>query len=455
MKLYVRFLSGVVILVIGCSVARAQTNSEVNSGVQFNFSTPGARSLALGGAFLGLADDATSAFTNPAGLTVLSKPEVSLEGRRWGFSNKFVFEGRSFGAPTQMGNDTIDGVRFGTSDSNTSGVSFLSFVYPGKSWAVALYLHELANFDASFRTRGPFFTNAEDPTQQARVLPIDAGMSFKIRDVGVSGAYRFSDRFSVGVGLSRYQFTMDSRTSRYLISDFGDPDYSANNVLSFQDQKGDDNSLGASLGFRWAPSDKWSFGGVYRQGPNFDLDTTNTFGPAAGANFSGMVRARQVAEFHVPDVFGLGVAFKPTDAVTVTVDFDRIRYSLLTRKTINIFAAPDDPAPSTPTETAAAKLLKVDDANEIHLGLEYLFLNLRYPIAVRVGAWRDPDHRIRFVGDTNTTSHRGLATRFRAGEDETHYSAGFGWVLGKFQLDAAADFSNPVDTTSLSAVFRF
>ena len=51
----------------------AQTNSEINAGIQFNFSNPGARSLGFGGAFIGLADDATAAYTNPAGLTNLSK----------------------------------------------------------------------------------------------------------------------------------------------------------------------------------------------------------------------------------------------------------------------------------------------------------------------------------------------------------------------------------------------
>ena len=37
-----------------------QTDLEINAAVQFNFSTPGARSLGLGGAFLAIADDATA-----------------------------------------------------------------------------------------------------------------------------------------------------------------------------------------------------------------------------------------------------------------------------------------------------------------------------------------------------------------------------------------------------------
>lgn len=52
--------------------------------LQFNFSDPGARSLGFGGAFIGLADDATAAFANPAGLVQLGKPEVSIEVRQGG-----------------------------------------------------------------------------------------------------------------------------------------------------------------------------------------------------------------------------------------------------------------------------------------------------------------------------------------------------------------------------------
>ena len=64
-------------------LACAQTNLETNAGVQFNFSTPGAGNLALGGAFLGLAFDASAAYTNPAGLTTIAAPETLVEARHW------------------------------------------------------------------------------------------------------------------------------------------------------------------------------------------------------------------------------------------------------------------------------------------------------------------------------------------------------------------------------------
>ena len=64
-------------------LAAQNTDIESLAGLQFNFGNPGARSLGMGGAFLGLADDASAAEANPAGLTILRKPEVSIEARNY------------------------------------------------------------------------------------------------------------------------------------------------------------------------------------------------------------------------------------------------------------------------------------------------------------------------------------------------------------------------------------
>src|SRR3954454_4961070 len=73
------------LLVMLFSVPALAQNVDIEalSGLQFNFGNPGARSLGMGGAFLGLADDASAAEANPAGLTILRKPEVSLEVRNY------------------------------------------------------------------------------------------------------------------------------------------------------------------------------------------------------------------------------------------------------------------------------------------------------------------------------------------------------------------------------------
>jgi long-chain fatty acid transport protein len=57
----------VLLLLVAAATARAQNaDIEALSGLQFNFGTPGARSLGMGGAFIGSADDASAAEANPA-----------------------------------------------------------------------------------------------------------------------------------------------------------------------------------------------------------------------------------------------------------------------------------------------------------------------------------------------------------------------------------------------------
>ena len=67
-------------LLMAAAPASAQRDLEIP--IQFDFINPGARSLALAGAFIGLADDATAATTNPAGLQRLAAilSELDLDG---------------------------------------------------------------------------------------------------------------------------------------------------------------------------------------------------------------------------------------------------------------------------------------------------------------------------------------------------------------------------------------
>src|SRR5512132_4569662 len=89
-----RFLLPVVLCALGAAPLAAQnTDIEALSGLQFNFGNPGARSLGMGGAFLGLADDASAVEANPAGLTILRKPEVSVEARNYEEAQLFTTSG--------------------------------------------------------------------------------------------------------------------------------------------------------------------------------------------------------------------------------------------------------------------------------------------------------------------------------------------------------------------------
>ena len=127
--------------------AYAQATAQIP--LQFDFLNPGARSLALGSAFTAVADDATAAFTNPAGLTFLVKPEVSAELRYRRLETPFLFGGRISGTVTNIGQDTVAGPVYGTSVDSAVRPYFLSFVYPWRRlpWH---YRHELSRQDNAF-----------------------------------------------------------------------------------------------------------------------------------------------------------------------------------------------------------------------------------------------------------------------------------------------------------------
>jgi long-subunit fatty acid transport protein len=414
-----------------------QTNSEINSGIQFNFSSPGARSLSLGGAFVGLADDATAAYTNPAGLTNLSRPEISVEGRRFQYTSHFLTTGSANESPTCEPNqerciDTIDHRVFTDSKSITNSFSYASLVYPVGNLALAFYWHELANFEAFSQTDGAFFTAGNGV--RTRFFPVRASVDLRISSFGGSVAYRIGGQFSLGVGVSRFTYTQNTILTR-----FNNPqpvrcchaDYSPDNVLGVETATGDDTAVAVNAGFLWKPNRHFSIGGVYRQGPKFEAQATS-IGPNP---------IDTTARFHVPDVFGFGVAVELFNAVTITADYDRVRYSQLTDGIVDTLNG---------QQHAVGYLL--DDRNEGHLGVQWAIPFGKTVLALRAGTWYDPDHVLRY----DLALPLDQALLFSGGKNVWHGSGGIGVAIGEhFQIDAAGDFSSTVNTASVSTVFRF
>ena len=85
----------------------------------------------------------------------ITRPEVSLEGRYWDYTTPFAARGRIEGEPTGIGIDVVAGIQSGTSSYDTTGLSFLSVVYP-KSIDDLSILGQLASTrtDIQFSARG-------------------------------------------------------------------------------------------------------------------------------------------------------------------------------------------------------------------------------------------------------------------------------------------------------------
>ncbi len=399
---------------------------------QLSLSNPGARSLGFGGAFVALADDATAAFANPAGLVQLLEPEVSIEGRAWSFTTPYTAGGRVAGEPSGIGLDTAPGLSTASSSDDTGGLSFVSVAYPRGRWSFACYRHLLAKFVFSTETQGLFGGNASRPTRAEDLRSAD---EFEVVSYGFSAAVRLNDSLSFGVGLAYFDGTARSATVFSLTEpgDFGVNPFLPERTVNRENITGSIDDWGLNAGFLWAVARRWNLGGFLRQGPEIEFDSEFVAGPAIGPPLAAGDRFGLSFATRVPDAFGLGTSFRAAGGrFTASFEWTRVEYSDIV------------------SGTAVFDSVRVDDADELHLGAEYVFLESTPVVALRLGAWFDPDHRVRYVGEDPV--NRALSP---PGDDEMHLAAGLGLAFPSFQLDLAVDLSAAVDTAALSAIYSF
>ena len=394
----------------------------------------------MGSAFVGLADDATAAFTNPAGLIALTRPEISIEGRFRGVDTRFLSSGRISGTVLNVGEDRVAGPVYAEDSDSQFGASFVSFTYPAKRWALAGYRHELTRVDTSFLYRGVFerATFAGITDDRNRDIPLTGSRSIKIDNYGASIAFRATAAVTIGAGIIAQKFTLDAAFRRVGLTDlFGAPDLSQTG--STATQQGDDVGLGFSLGAQVQVAPTFRVGGVYRRGPEFEFTQVDVVPFRPTINQSG--------RFQVPDTIGVGFAWRPVDNVTIASDYVRVQHSSLKEDFINFQAV----------NTGLADRLEVDDANEFHVGVEYTFTNVKFVPALRGGVWYDPAHAVTY--NSNGSGDQ-LDTRFRfilpGGEELWHYTFGLGLPFSqRFEFNAAADLTNRSRYASASAIIRF
>lgn len=414
--------------------------SAQDTTLQFSFANPGARSVGFGGAFVALADDATAAFANPAGLVQLTRPEVSIEGRHWSYDTTFTEGGRAFGEPTGIGLDTSSGLRFGSSSDEISGLAFVSFIYPVDGWSLAIYRHQLADFESRPATQGLFSTLDGAPSRQFdRMVRTD----LDITAYGLSVGKRLSDTFSVGAGITYFEGGLNAHdeffdVDRSTLDGLFGPNPYLPELLALTEEvlpRGDD--LGLIAGFLWQISRQWAVGGVFRQGPDLEFDRIFFTGPGLEPEVpAGTVLQRNTgAPIEFPDVLGLGWAYRSkSEVLTLSFEWSRVEYSVILEsvgKTLNV------------------ETLALDDADELHVGVEYVFIHSSPLVALRFGTWLDPAHRV------HGGRHAFDRAVFQPGDDEIHLALGLGVAFANFQIDLGADFSDLVDTATLSAIYSF
>ena len=449
----------------------AQNTNESNA---FDFSLPGARSRGMGGAFVAMADDATAAYSNPAGLTQLFRPEVSVEGRHWAFSSVAADSGHAFGTARGIGIDTVTGIVNREFESDATGLSFLSLVYPKQRWSGGLFFHQLARYDVDRRIQGPFFDcqggfRGETPSAPFcephamadgvdRDAPRIQTFDLDIRSIGAAVAFQATEDLAVGLALQYFDFALDARNDVFAArgsQKYEPADYTApGNIEVVGTQHGTDNAWAVNLGVMWSPSERWTAGASFRQGPKFQFLAQTITGPANPGGPGELFVNEPDNPFHVPDTFAAGVAFRPTNRWRIGFEYDFVKFSQLVEDFREVATRAGDPEGQTIVDR-----LRMDDAHQLRVGAEYVRLVFGGRVlALRGGAWYDPSHQPFLEVDDPATGFPAprWALLFPKREGDFHWSAGVGFATRThFQIDVAVDISDAVRTLGLSSIWRF
>src|SRR5206468_3513201 len=398
-------------LALALPAAAQNTDIESLSGLQFNFGNPGARSLGMGGAFLGLADDASAAEANPAGLTILRKPEISLEGRNYLELQLFTTSGTF---------PDLKHTAF-THYRRRAELTFGSFVYPVKNFTFGVYYHqplknegsgrvvpERNQFTGAVTTDVPNFflpRNGPAPVSSAEcerlrqndpfacveytILPFISALTIRERTFGIAGAFK-AGNFSFGATARYQRFNETAFTFRVTPTfDFSSISVQATSDIRANNDKAKDvHDVTFAGGVKWAPNDKFSIGAVYKQGAKFKAPT---FAANENTDFKFVKAADTI--FHIPDVYGAGISFRPIPVLTINADAVHVTYSNLVDNFVSI----------NEDVRKLDKAYHASDVTEVHLGAEYFFPT-KIPLALRGGYWRDPAHSVDFRGPLTSPS---------------------------------------------------
>lgn len=292
----------------------------------------------LGTAFAGtasIADDATTAFFNPAGMANLDKAQVSVSGNLIAVESEFSDRG-SLAAPGTPLQRPIPGSP-GTSDK--PGVA--GGLYVVQPWA--------DRWTFGLGVSAPFGL-ISDFGPETKVRYHATRSELTIINVNPSVAFEVNDALSLGLGLN-YQHAdvkLDNAVDSFAVcvgaggavpgcaaAHGGPANVSADSMSNID---GDDEAIAADLSLYWQPDGRTSVGLVWRQGVEFEFDGSASFARsescAADPFCSGALRALQGpirAEATMPDTITASISRRISNRWTVHGDLAWTEWSALQR----------------------------------------------------------------------------------------------------------------------------
>jgi hypothetical protein len=361
----------------------------------------GARAAGMGGAFTALADDASAASFNPAGLALLLRPEATLVlgGRRRGERHT------AFGHVEDGAAETFSGSR--ATDSSLDA-NFAAFTFPfelgGRNLALQLSYHRAIEFD--WESTRELAESAGGVEVERFSESID--QSGSIDTFSLAAAFQATQRFSLGLTISRWQggWSFATRSAETQVESGST---AAFRFAQENDWSGWNATFGTLLRYRYL-----NVGAALRSGFRGDYRVDSRLETSFASPFPE--RSTFHGELEWPASWTVGIALKPLQTWFVTVDYaefdwDDFRIHGLAGGAVNFL----DLKPTASSRTRATE--------ELRFGSELTLFSARDLWALRAGHWRAPRAQ--------------RLTARESGETTRGWTLGVGWRRGPLALDLA------------------
>ena len=347
----------------------------------------GARAYGMGGAFLARADDATAASWNPAGLSYLRVPELSLVG----VSN-------SFDVTRGLSSDSFEG----------RAIDFAAFTWPvglgDVRGSVQLSYQRAISFDGRRRIELYYPTGL---LQQFEDGKSDGGFDVIAFGTGL----RLSRHVRAGFTVNRWLNGYDQKLSRTLLSDNRHP--LREFALDFRP-----SGWSFNFGLIASPLEQLNVGAVYKTALTADVGLGKSRRDSWGTvdsieEVTSNTASSDTVGLDFPSSFGFGLSWRPRDALTFSADFTRTHWSeariqnyfelAATQPSSNgvpsvppppvaypdrqyptLFPVPDPDNPDDPL-----KALGQQDAEQFRFGVEWVLIHGGLKVPLRAGYFND------------------------------------------------------------------
>ncbi len=456
--------------------AQQETNQSSSSSAKIEFaSSPnpvgsGARAMGMGGAFISVADDATAASWNPAGLLQINWSEVSVVGN-WFHRT----EDNSFGI-----NPEADG----TQSVSSKDINYFSITYPftpdreqKMPMVISLNYQQLYEFNREWNIP-LIYRSSSDFGSSTEYTNVDYQQTGTLSALGIACAFKLPVKEQVSFGFTLNFWDDDLFNNEWderyyqtgkttIIPSFpegmpGTPssietvsEYIRTDHYSF-------SGFNANLGLLWRKygifkdKDYLKLGMVVKLPFTADLTHKRTEDSMLNGNSMAGVPVESSEKLDMPLSYGIGISYQPSDTFIISADIYRTEWD-------DFILTDSNDQETSPITNESPEDSDIDATHQIRLGAEYLYYlkgggkeGEYQQIPFRVGLFYDPAPA---KGGHDDYYGFALGTGFQSKYVvfDIAYQCRLGKEVASSLIPSEADFSQDVEEHIIyaSIIFRF